>query len=275
MGRDAFSERYQAAAEWPLTVAAGFFLAAYAWPVLEPAMAEGLRHACSTATVVILVMFASDYLLRLALARRPVHFVRTHMVDLLVLLLPLLRPLPVLRVVTALNRLNSRAAFSLRGRATVYLVGGVGLLGFTAAVAVLERSQPDANIKTFGDAAWWAVTTITTVGYGDQHPTTDAGRIAGVGLMVGGIALLGVVTAALASWFVEHVARDERTDADLQAQLVVLVDEVRALRALLDRSTDEPATPGDATGAVVSSPDMKPIGQLDISPHSTGCAHSA
>jgi voltage-gated potassium channel len=242
MGRDLFAERYQAAAEWPLTVAAGFFLAAYAWPVLEPTMAAGLRQACSTATVVIWVTFACDFLLRLALARRRVRYVRTHVVDLLVLVLPLLRPLRVLRVVTALNRLNSRAAFSLRGRATVYVVGGVGLLGFTAAVAVLdaERSQPDANIKTFGDAAWWAVTTITTVGYGDRYPTTDAGRIAGVGLMVGGIALLGVVTAALASWFVEHVAREERTDADIQEQLVVLVDEVRALRALLDQTTDEP-----------------------------------
>jgi voltage-gated potassium channel len=243
MGRDVFAERYQRAAEWPLTVAAGLFLAAYAWPVLEPAMAEGLQRACATATVAIWVVFACDFLLRLALARRRVRFVRTHIVDLLVLALPLLRPLRVLRVVTALNRLNRRAASSLRGRAMVYVVGGVGLLGFTSAIAVLdaERSQPDANIKTFGDAAWWAVTTITTVGYGDRYPTTNTGRIAGVGLMLGGIALLGVVTAALASWFVEHVTLQERSEADLREQLVVLVDEVRALRAELDRTTDEPA----------------------------------
>jgi voltage-gated potassium channel len=62
-------------------------------------------------------------------------------------------------------------------------------------VAVLdaERSEPSASIKNFGDAVWWAVTTITTVGYGDRYPVTGAGRVAGVGLMLGGIALLGVL----------------------------------------------------------------------------------
>ncbi|TCC37364.1 two pore domain potassium channel family protein [Kribbella sindirgiensis] len=241
MGRDAFAEQYERGAEWPLTVAAVLFLVAYSWPVMEPFMAEGLRHACSVAAVAIWAVFACDFLLRLALARRRLRFLREHVVDLLVLALPLLRPLRVLRVVTALGRLNRRAASSLRGRAIVYVIGGVGLLGFTAAVAVLdaERSQPSANIKNFGDAAWWAVTTITTVGYGDRFPTTGAGRIAGVGLMLGGIALLGVVTAALASWFVEHVARQERDEADLREQVSALVEEVRALRAELGRSPSE------------------------------------
>lgn len=143
---------------------------------------------------------------------------------------------------TALSRLNGRAESSLRGHTIVYVVAGVGLLGFTAAVAVLdaERSQPDANIKTFGDAAWWAITTITTVGYGDRYPITNVGRIAAVGLMLGGIALLGVVTAALASWFVEHVTRHERSETDLREQLAVLADEVRELRTELDRATGNP-----------------------------------
>ncbi|TCC41358.1 two pore domain potassium channel family protein [Kribbella speibonae] len=241
MGRDAFAEKYERAAEWPLTVAAVLFLVAYSWPVMQPSMAEDLRHACSVTAVAIWAVFACDFLLRLALARRRLRFLREHVVDLLVLALPLLRPLRALRVVTALGRLNRRAASSLRGRAIVYVVGGIGLLGFTAAVAVLdaERSQPSANIKNFGDAAWWAVTTITTVGYGDRFPTTGSGRIAGVGLMLGGIALLGVVTAALASWFVEHVARQERDEVDLREQVSALVEEVRALRAELGRATSE------------------------------------
>ena len=237
MGRDRFAERYRELADWPLTVAAALFLAAYAWPVLQPAMTTGIRHICAIATVMIWAVFAGDYLLRLTLARRRAAYVGAHIVDLLVLALPLLRPLRVLRVVTALTRLNRRAETSLRGRAMIYVVGGVGMLGFTAAVAVLdaERGQPDANIKTFGDAAWWAITTITTVGYGDRFPTTNAGRLAGVGLMIGGIALLGVVTAALASWFVEHVSRQERGETDLREQVAELTAEVRALRSELTR----------------------------------------
>jgi hypothetical protein len=79
------------------------------------------------------------------------------------------------------------------------------------ALAVLdaERGKPGANITTFGDAIWWAMTTITTVGYGDRYRTTAIGRLAAAGLMIGGIALLGVVTATLASWLIEQVAETE------------------------------------------------------------------
>jgi voltage-gated potassium channel len=56
----------------------------------------------------------------------------------------------------------------------------------------------DANIITFSDAAWWAVTTMPMVGYGDRFPITGTGRLAAVALMVGGIAVLGVVTATIA-----------------------------------------------------------------------------
>lgn len=251
MGRDAFAEGYQRVVEWPLTGVAVLFLGAYSWPVLEPGMSGSLRQACSVATVVIWAVFAGDFVLRLGLARGRMRFLREHVVDLLVLALPLLRPLRALRVVTALGRLNRRAASSLRGRAMVYVVGGVGLLGFTAAVAVLdaERSEPSASIKNFGDATWWAVTTITTVGYGDRYPVTGAGRVAGVGLMLGGIALLGVVTAALASWFVEHVTRQEREEeADLRAQVSALVEEVRALRGELRRTPRELAQPEPGAG---------------------------
>jgi voltage-gated potassium channel len=58
---------------------------------------------------------------------------------------------------------------------------------------------PDANITDFGDAIWWAVTTMTTVGYGDRYPVTSAGRMVAFALMIGGIALLGTATATLAS----------------------------------------------------------------------------
>jgi hypothetical protein len=54
----------------------------------------------------------------------------------------------------------------------------------------VERSSADANISDFGDAIWWAVTTMTTVGYGDHYPVTGIGRVVAFGLMLGGIAPL-------------------------------------------------------------------------------------
>jgi voltage-gated potassium channel len=125
-------------------------------------------------------------------------------------------------------------------------VGAVALLGFVAAVAVLdaERESEDANITSFGDALWWAATTITTVGYGDRFPTTAEGKWAGVGLMVGGIALAGTITAALASWFVEHIGSVEQAQAESQDEIASLTAELRALRAQLAAAENKGGTGG-------------------------------
>jgi voltage-gated potassium channel len=132
---------------------------------------------------------------------------RSSVVDLIVIVLPFLRPLRVLRLVTLLGVLNRRVASSLRGQIAVYVTGATSLVIFCAALAVLdaERGRPGANITTFGDAVWWATTTVTTVGYGDRYPTTGQGRLIAGLLMIGGIALLGVVTASLASWLLDRV----------------------------------------------------------------------
>ena len=121
----------------------------------------------------------------------------------------------------ALSALNRRAKIRLRGRVGIYVAGGAILLAFCAALAVLdvERSSPDANIIDFGDAMWWAVTTMTTVGYGDRYPVTAVGRLVAFGLMIGGIALLGTVTATLASWLVETAAAEKKQAEDLQVMV--------------------------------------------------------
>ncbi|TQJ17530.1 voltage-gated potassium channel [Kribbella jejuensis] len=208
------SAMYERRASWPLTAAAVVFLVVYAWPILQPDLPAGVVRACSIVNVAIWIIFGVDYLVRLALAPNKLRFIRGHVLDILVLALPLLRPLRAVRATTALARLG-RAAVTLRGQTIAYVVGAVSLLGFVAAVAVLdaERSSADANIKSFGDAAWWAATTITTVGYGDRFPTTAEGKWVGAALMIGGIALAGTITAALASWFVEHIGDVERADA--------------------------------------------------------------
>jgi voltage-gated potassium channel len=229
------SQVYERRSAWILTAAAVLFLAVYAWPILDPGLPSGWVRACSIANITIWIAFGLDYLVRLTLAPSKRRFVRSHLLDLAVLILPLLRPLRAVRVVTALARLN-RTSVSVRGRTTAYVVGAVILLGFVSALAVLdaERELPGANITSFGDAIWWAATTITTVGYGDQFPTTAEGRFVGVGLMIGGIALVGTITAALASWFVEQINTAEQAEADTRdEQLATLLAEVQALRAEL------------------------------------------
>jgi voltage-gated potassium channel len=226
-------DRWAAAAEWPLMVAALAFLGAYAWPILDRELPAGALLACAAITWVAWAAFGIDYVARVVLAADRRRYILRHLHDLAVIPLPLLRPLRLLRLVTVIGALNRRAGSSLRGRVVVYVAGSTTLLTVVAALAMLdaERDAANANITTIGDAMWWAITTITTVGYGDRYPTTTPGRAIAVGLMIAGIALLGVVTATLASWLVEQVSAENAAERTATAaQVDALMAEVRALR---------------------------------------------
>jgi voltage-gated potassium channel len=223
-------------ADWPLTALALVFLIAYAWSVLDRSISPAGRDALEGLFTAVWVVFGLDYLIRIALARRRVRFVLSHLPDLAILLLPMLRQLRILRLVTVLSVLNRQLRDDARGRVALYVAGTVSLVGFVAALAVLdaERDAPDASITTFGDALWWTITTISTVGYGDRYPVTVQGRVVAGALMVAGIALLGVVTASIASWFVESVRANDRETERVEAQLAEVLVELKELRARLD-----------------------------------------
>lgn len=226
--------------EWPLTVAALVFLAAYAWPILDPGLPDGIETTCAVVGWTVWALFAVDYAARVAGADDRASWVVRHPLELVTLVLPMFRPLRALRLVTLLRVLNRSAAGNLRGRVAIYVTVGSSLVAFVAALAALEaeRGAPGASIGSFGDAMWWATTTMTTVGYGDTFPVTTTGRYVGVGLMVGGIALLGTVTATFASWLVNAV-RDEQEETE--DRLEIVRSEVRSLRERLDRVLEERA----------------------------------
>jgi voltage-gated potassium channel len=233
--------------DWWLTGLAAVFLAGYAWQVLDTSLTPAGRDALEVVLTITWVLFGVDYVVRIALARRRWRFVRTHLLDLVILALPMFRQLRALRLITVVSVLNRQLRDDARGRVVFYVVGSVVLIGFVASLAVLEaeRYAPDASITTFGEAVWWTITTISTVGYGDRYPVTVEGRLVAVSLMVAGIALLGVVTASLASWFVENLRRSEaavereldEVTADVnraEAQLAVVLAELRAINSRLD-----------------------------------------
>jgi voltage-gated potassium channel len=131
----------------------------------------------------------------------------------------------------------------------------VGLLMFgSLAVLSVERDAPGGNIKNLGDAVWWSFTTMTTVGYGDHSPTTGLGRILAVGLMLSGIALLGVVTANIAAWFISRFERDDRVERAQTAAIAELTAEVRALRAEVARLGGTGPAPDRERAAAVTRP---------------------
>ncbi len=204
-------------------------------------------------------LFGIDYLVNLTLARNRSRWFFRNIHELVILVLPVLRPLRLLRLVTLLKVLHRTAGHSLRGRVLTYVLGAAVLVSYVGAVAILdaERGAEGSNINDFGDALWWAVVSITTVGYGDHFPVTLAGRLVAVGLLLGGIAVLGVITAAVASWLVEAVSikvteETEVTEDSLRREVASLTEQVRELINRLDPSL---VKQGDQQGPVsVTSP---------------------
>ncbi|MFC4119316.1 potassium channel family protein [Nonomuraea zeae] len=219
---------------WLLIIGTGFLLG-WAVPVIVPGLPAPLRTAFWYLQVITWALFTADYVIRIVLAPRRLRFVVRNIPSLLVVVLPLLRPLWLLRALLLLHVIAERVQLPLRLRAVVYVSGTALFLALVGSVAVLdvERGNPDGNIETIGDALWWSLTTMTTVGYGDRFPVTSEGRLVAAGLMLAGIALLGVVTAAIASWFVERFERTAAFDRRTEAELAQVVSELAGLREAL------------------------------------------
>jgi len=233
-------QRYRDLADWPLTMTALIFLAAYAWQVIGRIEGSGALwlEAVMWATWGI---FAVDYVINLWLAEDQSGWFVRNLHELLIVALPFFRPLRLLRLVTLLSVLHRTLGDTLRGRVVTYLAGSATMLVFVGAIAVLdvEQSAPDAKIVTFGDALWWAMTTITTVGYGDMYPVTPIGRMVAAALMMSGIAVLGVVTASIASWLVQRVEDTAEAVSDAEEPVRAGVAELVAEMALLRREIAE------------------------------------
>ncbi|MFI6348722.1 potassium channel family protein [Streptomyces sp. NPDC050560] len=84
------------------------------------------------------------------------------------------------------------------------------LLASSLVIVPVERGAPQATITTYPRALWWSIETATTVGYGDTYPVTAWGRVIAAFVMLVGIATFSIVTAAIATWFVNNAARDAR-----------------------------------------------------------------
>ena len=128
--------------------------------------------------------------------------------------------------------LNNRGSYALF--ITAMLIAIVLTLS-SIFVLMFESQSPDANIQNGGNALWWAVVTITTVGYGDRFPVTAGGRIVAVVVMFAGVGIIGALASILASILVPQ-PKEEPKDPEsptVQQELAALRQELSELRKQL------------------------------------------
>jgi voltage-gated potassium channel len=131
-------------------------------------------------------------------------------------------------------------------------------------VLLFEQHVPGHNIHDYQDALWWAIVTVTTVGYGDKFPYSEGGRIVATFLMLVGIGLIGTLTATVASVFVkEHTdankAQLQKSHADLSSQVTVISDRLTDIERRLG-ATPEQLAAIDAEAVAEDTPPPDPPG---------------
>ena len=107
-----------------------------------------------------------------------------------------------------------RLAMVVTGFASLVVLGG------GTALWLVERGRPDATIRSWSDALWCSLTTMTTVGYGDHVPATTTGRLIAAGVMVAGVAVIGAVAAIVALVVALRVAHEEELAFEAAAEIL-------------------------------------------------------
>jgi voltage-gated potassium channel len=204
---------------------------ALAWlPVLvgsRIASHSGVELALDLASSAIWLFFVAEYLWRLWLAPARRAYFRSHLFDLAALIFP---PLRALWGLAPFRDVLSRPGVG------VFLVSMLAVvLGSAGLVFVIERNAEGANIDSFGDALWWALVTVTTVGYGDNTPVSGLGRSVAGGLILVGVVLYSVVTAHITAYVIE---RSRGTEPATVQELVERLSTMEAALRSIDRRLD-------------------------------------
>jgi len=245
------------------------------WPMMALALASlvtlivgwtmdlsaSVQTSLETFDWLIWAIFTMELLIRLYLSPKRLRFLWKNPIDVGVVLVPTLQGLRALRIarfariwrLARVGQMGKRALKEEKERGvvnpsnalfsiliTVFVIGLAALMAWS-----VERDTAGSTIRTIPDAFWWAITTVTSVGYGDKIPVSPEGKAVAVVLMFMGVALFGAIAATLATVFIKS---DARQNDDLRAHIARLEAKIDQL---VDRSPNRPTSveiPGKEPG---------------------------
>jgi voltage-gated potassium channel len=173
------------------------------------------RSAMEISMISLNALFAIDYVWRLSVSNKKINFLKNNLIELVAIVFPFFRALRAFRVVLAVLQLV-KIRESRRLSTNFFLIVALPLLMLGSALAILdaEGDVPGTKISSFTDAIWWSFSTLTTVGYGDIFPVSVEGRVVAAVLVLFGLGSLSVLTANIASWFIEADRNPTKTEID-------------------------------------------------------------
>ena len=194
-----------------LTALALCFLVAFSYPAFSENVTPFMKSLIDAVQWICWLAFALDLFYGIWKAENKKKYLKHHPLEIVSVLLPFLRPLRLMRVISFGGLAIQKVAVERQIAITFKVVLTAFFVAYISAVqiTIIERTVEGSNIKNFSDGLWWAVTTVTTVGYCDRYPTTTEGRFLAVLLMIMGISLVGVITASVAAWFVKLSVDDK------------------------------------------------------------------
>jgi voltage-gated potassium channel len=187
---------------------------------------KGVSDILQTLDTLVCVLLLTDFGIRFCKAESKMTFLKWGWIDLIASipnisflrvgrLIRILRVIRLLRAIRATQKISSVLLKNkLHTGVTSVVLSSFLLVTFCSiGILICEQQDPNAKIITAGDAFWWSVSTITTVGYGDVYPVTTEGRILAMVLMISGIGLFGILSGLAASFFVGqnsgHIVQEE------------------------------------------------------------------
>ncbi len=244
---------YEARTQTPLDLLALATLWIVVVPYTDFSTAHDVRSVVLVFQGAVRVVYGIDIAIRSYLARRHLHYLLTHPLGIVAVILPPVRVIFSLRLVRSVFRRGHLPRFLVA--ATVLVLNGAII------VYLVERHAPHSNIHTLGESVWWSVVTVTTVGYGDYYPVTVSGRITSCFIMGIGLLTLAVITAQVASSFVSQgTGRSQRGPQPQAASPAVTLAELDRRLARIEElmTAVAAASPAQRPPAEGNPPDHLP-----------------